>query len=63
MVGHTDVAAIWATVDHFATLDDRFDGGLGREALITFLSRGVQPLLSASCTEEVRRALFSAAGN
>jgi hypothetical protein len=57
-VGAPDVAAIRATVDHFAGLDDRFGGGIGRPALIAFLANDVAPLLRASATDATRRLLF-----
>ena len=58
-VGLADVAAIKATSDMFAQLDDRFGGDHARHALIQYLSRDVAPLLTGQYKESVGRALFS----
>jgi hypothetical protein len=58
-VGAGDVAAITATVEHFAALDNRFGGGHARRALIQYLDSDVAPLLHASCGGPTRRLLFS----
>ena len=58
-VGLSDVAAIRATHDHFAGLDDRYGGGLGRQSLIAFLARDVVPLLSGTCADRTRSILLS----
>ena len=58
-VGLADVAAIKATTDMFAQLDDRFGGDHARHALIQYLSRDVAPLLTGQYKESVGRALFS----
>lgn len=58
-VGLGDIAAIQATVEHYAALDNRFGGGHGRQALIQYLSKDVAPLLRGTATETTRAALFS----
>ncbi len=54
-----DVAAIKATADMFAQLDDQFGGDHARHAVIQYLSNDVTPLLRGRYTEQVGRALFS----
>jgi hypothetical protein len=58
-VGAGEIAAISATVEHFASLDNRFGGGHARRALIQYLSADVAPLLHGRCVETTRRQLFS----
>ncbi|MGL5862971.1 MAG: hypothetical protein ACRCY9_17130 [Phycicoccus sp.] len=58
-VGSGDVAAVQATVEHFAVLDNRFGGGHARRALIQYLSADVAPMLPGVATETTRRALFA----
>jgi hypothetical protein len=58
-IGAGDVAAIAATVEHFAALDNRFGGGHGRRALIQYLKDDVAPVLHGSCGEPTRRVLFA----
>jgi hypothetical protein len=58
-VGLSDVAAVKATADTFAALDDRFGGGHARHAVVQYLSHDVMPLLNGRYTEAVGRALFS----
>jgi tetratricopeptide (TPR) repeat protein len=58
-VGPADVAAVKATSDMFAQLDDRFGGDHARHALIQYLSRDVAPLLTGQYKASVGRALFS----
>ncbi|MFE2737346.1 hypothetical protein [Streptomyces sp. NPDC059349] len=60
-VGLGDVAAIKATADMFAELDDRFGGDHARHAAIQYLSTEVAPLLRGQYTEQVGRALLSTA--
>jgi tetratricopeptide (TPR) repeat protein len=60
-VGAVDVAAVRATVDAFAQLDNRFGGGHARRALIPYLRTDLARLLRGQYTEHIGRGLFSVA--
>ncbi len=60
-VGAVDVAAVRATVDAFAQLDNRFGGGHARRALIPYLRSDLARLLRGQYTEQTGRDLFSVA--
>ncbi|MFI5470916.1 hypothetical protein ACIA6D_11880 [Streptomyces cacaoi] len=58
-VGLGDVAAIKATADMFAQLDDQFGGDHARHSVIQYLNNDVTPTLRGQYTEQVGRVLFS----
>ncbi|MGX7669302.1 hypothetical protein [Plantactinospora sp. DSM 117369] len=58
-IGASDVAAVRATCDLFAQLDERFGGGHARRALIQYLRSDVAALLSGCYSETVRRQLHA----
>lgn len=60
-IGNGDVQALRATIDAFASLDDRFGGGHARKALIQYLHTDVAGMLTGRLTEASQPALFSAA--
>lgn len=62
-VGMTDVERIRAVTAALRTLDNRSGGALAREAVIGQLTAVVRLLDDSSYTEEVGRALLSAAGD
>jgi transcriptional regulator with XRE-family HTH domain len=60
-VGLADVDRFRTTVELFRQLDDRFGGGHAREALVQYLSADAGRLLHGRYSDNVGRALFSAA--
>lgn len=60
-IGKSDVAALRATTEAFAQLDNRFGGGHARQALIGYLRSTASPILSGRYSESVGRELHTAA--
>ncbi|URN12675.1 sporulation protein [Streptomyces radiopugnans] len=60
-VGMRDVAAVRTAAEMFMHLDFKFGGGHGHKALRHYFREDVLPLLSASYSERVGKALFEAA--
>ncbi|PJE96666.1 sporulation protein [Streptomyces carminius] len=60
-VGMRDVAAVRTAAEMFMHLDFKFGGGHGHKALRHYFREDVLPLLSASYSERVGKALFQAA--
>jgi hypothetical protein len=60
-VGSSDIHAVRATVETFASLDNQFGGNHARRALIEFLRTDLAPLLLGSYSEPTGRQLFAAA--
>jgi hypothetical protein len=60
-IGMADVDRFRTTVELFRQLDDRFGGGHARQALVQYLSTDAERLLHGRYTDNVGRALFSAA--
>ncbi|WBB59363.1 sporulation protein [Streptomyces sp. WMMC500] len=60
-VGMRDVRAVRTAADMFMHLDFLYGGGHGHKALRAYFREEVLPLLSASYTEKVGKALYSAA--
>ncbi len=62
-IGHGDVAAVRELTAAFSRIDQRRGGGHGRKALVQYLHSDVAGLLRATfLSEQVRRDMFSAAG-
>lgn len=59
-IGMSDVAAVWAAVEVFRRLDDRFGGGRARITAVRYLHGEVTPLLKGSYSDRVGRRLFGA---
>jgi tetratricopeptide (TPR) repeat protein len=60
-VGMRDVAAVRTAAEMFMHLDFKFGGGHGHKALRHYFREDVLPLLGASYSERVGKALFEAA--
>jgi tetratricopeptide (TPR) repeat protein len=59
-VGRSDVAALRATVDVFARLDNQFGGGHARRALIEYLRCDAAELLDGCYSEDTGREVLAA---
>ncbi|GAA4605080.1 hypothetical protein GCM10023195_17540 [Actinoallomurus liliacearum] len=61
-IGAADIEDIREATRAFRVLDNRMGGGRIRPTVVDYLHGNIVPLLNGSrCTEEIRRALFSAA--
>jgi hypothetical protein len=60
-IGTVDVEMIRSTTDAFSMLDGKFGGGHARRALIQYLHTDVQPMLIGKYSDDVGKALHSAA--
>jgi hypothetical protein len=60
-VGASDIAALRATTESFATLDDQFGGRHARRAFVQFLRTDLAPLLAGVYPDSIGRELFAAA--
>ncbi|TWP52193.1 hypothetical protein FKR81_11495 [Lentzea tibetensis] len=59
-IGNSDVEVLLATVRHFETLHRRHGGGTVRQQLIHFVHHQARAALHGTCSDRVRRDLFSA---
>jgi hypothetical protein len=60
-VGPSDIVALRATTESFASLDDQFGGRHARHALVQFLRTDLAPLLAGAYPDSIGRELFAAA--
>jgi hypothetical protein len=60
-VGNSDVVALRATTETFASLDDQFGGRHARHAFVQFLRTDLAPLLAGAYSDSIGRKLFAAA--
>lgn len=61
-VGASDVARLRSMRDTFDRVDNSFGGAHARQALVRYLSQELPRLLRAGASDDVRTALYSAAG-
>lgn len=60
-IGMSDVNAVRATLDMFATLDNEHGGGRARDSAMQFLVDRVEPMLNGSFTDKTGQALYAVA--
>ncbi|MFB6881215.1 tetratricopeptide repeat protein [Streptomyces noursei] len=62
-IGHVEVAAVRAMTEHISSLDDQFGGRMARPLAAAFTVNTIAPYLTATATDDVRKAMLSAASD